>query len=434
MIRFKHFVNISEELAVSDLPDVFGDLSVEKKSENTRTTTFVVRSNDRLEDRDEILRDLKQAGVSAEVRGKSGQSVDPIFIDSGFENKIIILVKPKSGGMAETTLNASITELFPAIAWETGYKMTTSVDDFYDHLLEQDPAKLKCVAASDVKSATETIQKASESSKFTEKMQNAMGVYKYLVEENKSKPIKQVYWGYRPSSKPKGVPDNHPGDIFIKFNDNKMLGVSLKAGGKKTKEPKLNTFVNPIFTAFKQPRRTSVLRRKLHQQVYSKIKGMPPSGSYDKTKKAVTKKLLVDLNAKNNTLYEKLYNEHLEICRKAIIDLFNQNKVKTLNYIKTEILRDAPDVPTKVVKATGESFEEITSNDELGVFLPMVKFVRAYESKTAKQNWFIELKSKDEFVTLEMSIRTNKSGGAGDKKLGQFFNLAVKYNSLKLGQ
>jgi hypothetical protein len=432
MIRFKQFVNISEELAVSDLPDVFGDLSVEKKAENTQTTTFVVRSNDRLTDRDEIVRDLKQAGVTAEVRGKSGQSVDPIFIDKGFENKIIILIKPKSGGMAETTLNASMTELFPAIAWETGYKMTTSVDDFYDHLLEQDVSKLTCVQPSDEAAAIQTIQKASESSKFTDKMQNAMGVYKYLVEENKSKPIKQVYWGYR--AKPSGVPKNHPGDIFIEFNDGKMLGVSLKAGGKKTKEPKLNTFVNPIFTAFKQPRRTSLLRRKLHQQVYSKIKGMPPSGSYDKTKKAVTKKLLVDLNAKNSTLYEKLYDEHLEICRKAIIDLFNQNKVKTLNYIKTEILRDAPDVPTKVVKASGESFEEITSNDELGVFLPMVKFVRAYESKTAKQNWFIELKSKDEFVTMEMSIRTNKSGGAGDKKLGQFFNLAVKYNSLKLGQ
>ncbi len=432
MIRFKQFVNISEELAVSDLPDVFGDLSVEKKAENTQTTTFVVRSNDRLTDRDEIVRDLKQAGVTAEVRGKSSQSVDPIFIDSGFENKIIILIKPKSGGMAETTLNASMTELFPAIAWETGYKMTTSVDDFYDHLLEQDVSKLTCVQPSDAAAAIQTIQKASESSKFTDKMQNAMGVYKYLVEENKSKPIKQVYWGYR--AKPSGVPKNHPGDIFIEFNDGKILGVSLKAGGKKTKEPKLNTFVNPIFTAFKQPRRTSLLRRKLHQQVYSKIKGMPPSGSYDKTKKAVTKKLLVDLNAKNNTLYEKLYDDHLEICRKAIIDLFNQNNVKTLNYIKTEILRDAPDVPTKVVKASGESFEEITSNDELGVFLPMVKFVRAYESKTAKQNWFIELKSKDEFVTMEMSIRTNKSGGAGDKKLGQFFNLAVKYNSLKLGQ
>ena len=178
MIRFKQFVNISEELAVSDLPDVFGDLSVEKKSENTRTTTFVVRSNDRLEDRDEILRDLKQAGVSAEVRGKSGQSVDPIFIDKGFENKIIILIKPKSGGMAETTLNASMTELFPAIAWETGYKMTTSVDDFYDHLLEQDVSKLTCVQPSDEAAAIQTIQKASESSKFTDKMQNAMGVYK----------------------------------------------------------------------------------------------------------------------------------------------------------------------------------------------------------------------------------------------------------------
>jgi hypothetical protein len=33
-----------------------------------------------------------------------------------------------------------------------------------------------------------------------------------------------------------------------------------------------------------------------------------------------------------------------------------------------------------------------------------------------------------------MSIRTNKSGNAGERKLGQFFNLAVKYNSLKVGR
>ena len=121
--------------------------------------------------------------------------------------------------------------------------------------------------------AVDTIQKASESSKFSEKMLNAMGVYKYLVDENKSKPIKQVYWGYR--AKPKGVPKNHPGDIFIEFNDGDMLGVSLKAGGKKTKEPKLNTYVNPIFTAFKD-NGVKKLRKELHSKVYSKIEGMPP--------------------------------------------------------------------------------------------------------------------------------------------------------------
>jgi len=426
MLTFKSF--LSEEVNVSDLPNVFGDLPIEKKSENSKTTVFVVRSEDRLTDRDEIARDLNQAGFKAEVREKSGQSVDPIFIDSGFDTKVIILVKPKSGGIGETTLNASITELFPAIAWETGYTMTTSVQDFYDHLLQQDPNNLTCVQPSDVQAAIDTIQKASESSKFTEKMLNAMGVYKYLKEENGNKSIKQVYWGYR--AKPTGVPKNHPGDIFVEFADGAMLGVSLKAGGKKTKEPKLNTYVNPIFTSFKKQRNVSVLRRQLHTDVYSKIQGMPPSGAYDKSKKRVTSGLLVKLNRDDSAKYEELYDKHLELCRKAVIDLFNDNKDKTLDYIRSEILRDAPDVPTKVIKAVKDDFEEVTSNDELGVFLPMVKFVKAYPSTTSKQNWFIELKSKDDKVTMEMSIRTNKAGNAGQKKLGQFFNLAVKYNSL----
>jgi hypothetical protein len=432
MLKFNQY--LSEEVKVSDFPEgVFDDMPIEKKSGNSKTTVFVVRSNDRLTDRDELVRNLKQSGLKAEVREKSGQSVDPIHIDDGFDTKVIILIKPKSGGIGETTINSSITELFPAIAWEKGFRVGTSVEKFYDFLLEQDPAKLRCVAESDVKTATETIQKASESSKFTEKMLNAMGVYKYLVNENKSKKIKQTYWGYRSSSKPKGVPKNHPGDIFIEFEDGEMLGVSLKAGGKKTKEPKLNTYVNPIFTAFGD-RGVNTLKKELHSKVYSKIEGMPDARSYDGRAKKVTKKALIELNKKDKNRYEQLYDRHLEICRKAVIDLFNKNRDNTLDYIRSEILRDAPEVPTKVIKAVKDDFEEITANDELGVFLPSVKFIRAYASKSSKQNWFIELRSKNEKVVLEMSIRTNKSGNAGERKLGQFFNLAVKYNSLKVGR
>ena len=426
MFSFLNF--LSEEVSKKDFPsEIFGELSVEKKSENTKTAIFVVRSNDRLDDRDEILRNLDQAGIKAEVRNKTGQSVDPIFIDSHFDVKVILLIKPKSGGMGETTLNASITELFPLIAWEKNYRMGTSIDKFYDFLLEQEPTTLKCVLGKDSKAAVDTIQKASESSKFSEKMLNAMGVYKYLVDENKGKPIKNVYWGYR--AKPTGVPKGHPGDIFLEFSDG-MLGVSLKAGGKKTKEPKLNTYVNPIFTAFNKERNVIALRRKLHTEVYSKIEGMPPSGSYDKSKKRDTSKLLIKLNKEDKARYEKLYDQHLEICRQSVIDLFNENKENTLEYIRSAILRDAPSVPTKVIKAVEDNFEEVTETDELGVFLPLVKFVKAYASKSSKQNWFLELKSREQTITMAMSIRTNKSGTAGNKKLGQFFNLSVKYNSL----
>ena len=83
-----------------------------------------------------------------------------------------------------------------------------------------------------------------------------------------------------------------------------------------------------------------------------------------------------------------------------------------------------------VIKASGTDYAEVTDKDALGVFLPQVQFVKAYPSRTSKQMWYIELKSGQDSLTIEMSIRTNKSGHAGVKKLGQF-SLAVKYNGLK---
>lgn len=82
-----------------------------------------------------------------------------------------------------------------------------------------------------------------------------------------------------------------------------------------------------------------------------------------------------------------------------------------------------------VIKAIGLSYEEVRDKNDVGVFLPQVNFVTAYKSSSSKQNWFIELKSGDEKLIMNMTIRTNKSGHAGQKKLGQF-SLAVKYNGL----
>ena len=92
--------------------------------------------------------------------------------------------------------------------------------------------------------------------------------------------------------------------------------------------------------------------------------------------------------------------------------------------IKDAILREAPDVPTIVIKATGgRNYEEVTDRDAVGVFLPQVKFVKAYAGKT-KQNWVIELISGTESVKLGMSIRSSSGG-----KLKQW-SLKVTYNGL----
>ena len=415
---------VEELLAEEELPkDIMRGLSYEKseKQSTSKRDVYIVRSSDRETDRDEILRNLNQAGIKASL-GSSSSSVDPI--DGIYQNRNFrIFVKPLSGGMGETTLNSSITELFPLIAFEKKYN-PKDIISFHQFLLGVDVSKLKCVGPKDIKAAEETINKADTSTKFKEKMANAIGVLKYIQQEDKNKKIKSLFWGYR--AKPAGVPSKHPGDMFITYNDNKILGVSLKAGGKKTSEPQLNTYIGKVFDEFKD-RNYGKLMSLAYKSVYSKIPGMPPERSFIRDRK--TKDILRGFDKKNNAQYEKFYNDYLEIMRQGIVKLINKNKDNTIKYIKTNILRDAPDVPTIVIKAVGSDYEEVTDKDQLGVFLPQVKFIRATSSQSSKQNWFIELTSGPDTLKMSMSIRTNKSGHAGLKKLGQF-SLAVKYNGL----
>ena len=112
--------------------------------------------------------------------------------------------------------------------------------------------------------------------------------------------------------------------------------------------------------------------------------------------------------------------------------LFNKNKKKSFDYITEHVLRKAPDVPTIVIKGVGSDFEQVTDDDEVGVFLAYTKFIVAYKSMRSKQNWHIDLVSSGgkDILTMNMVIRSNKGGHAGVKKLGQYFNLSVKFNSI----
>ena len=403
--------------------DIFSGLDFEQTQKSDRASVQIrVSSSDRDSDRDEILRRLKNAGIMANLKS-TNSSVDPIIgeIDG---TKFVINVKPKSGGMGESTLNASITELFPCIAFEKKLHPKNHID-FMEKIMAIDLSTLNCIGKSDMKAAQETVNKAESSSKYQEKMENALGILDFINDQHKDKPIKQVYWGYR--AKPAGVPKGHPGDMFIQYRDNKMLGVSLKAGGKKTKEPQLNTYHKAIFVNqrggpdFKDKKGLEELTKMAYSQVYSKIKGVPPLATFDNKDKSKTVKLIDKLPRKKA---EDMYNEYLEIIRQGLIKRFNKDKKQSLKYIKDAILREAPDVPTIVIKAVGNSYNEVTDRAELGVFLPQVKFVKAYKG-SGKQDFLIDLKSGDDKVTLGMSTRSSSGG-----KLKQF-SLKVTYNGLK---
>jgi len=449
MLRFKEY------LVENSIPDVLKDIlsglsaEIDKKLSSSRRTVIIIRDNDRIDVRNDFLKNLNDNGIKAELKDFSNSSIEHIWLNKKIadpeddkDKNIIIVFKPASGGMQETTLNSSITELFPCIAWEKGWTDPKSTDDFYQKLLTVDVDTLSCVGSKDKDEAKETIAKAPESSKYNEKMENAIGILKYLRIQNKQSPIKSTLWGYR--AKPTGVPDKHPGDMYITFTDDKVLGVSLKAGGKATHEPKLNTYVNPVWEAFGEQSDLVKLRKTLHKKVYSKIPAqtpkrgeplkMPSETEYDTRKgRKITGQLLKAFKRNNSKDYEIRYDEQLEIMREAIIKLVNKNKKKCVDYITEHILRKAPDTPTIVIKGVGSDFQQITDDDQVGVFLAFTKYITAYKSAKSKQNWHIDLATagKKETLTMNMTIRSNKGGHAGVKKLGQYYNLAVKFNSVK---
>jgi len=186
------YTSISEDI---DLPvDVLGGFEVTQVDKSERSTVQIrVASTDRDNDRDEILRRLKNAGITAEVVS-TNSSVDPI--QGEFDGrKFRINVKPKSGGMGETTLNSSITELFPCIAFEKKIK-ASNADELMKKLLNVNLSSLKCIGSADLEAAQETINKADSSSKYKDKMDNALGILDFLNDQHKDKSIENVYWGY----------------------------------------------------------------------------------------------------------------------------------------------------------------------------------------------------------------------------------------------
>jgi len=424
MKTFKTYL-VEDYLSEATIPDNIKDVlsglkyEIDNKKSSSGRTIIIVRDNDRIDTRDDFFKSLKDAGIGAEVKDYGSSSIEHIWLKDKFEDSeddkdktIIVVFKPASGGMQETTLNSSITELFPCIAWEKGWTDPKTVDDFYQKLITVDINTLKCIGSQDREAAKETIAKAPDSSKYQVKMENALGILKYLRIQNKQSPIKSILWGYR--AKPTGVDGKHPGDMYITFNDNKILGVSLKAGGKSTHEAKLNTFVNPVWEAFGKQRELVALRKTLHKEVYSKIPNMPSETEYDTGKgRKITGSILKDFNRTDNKKYEQYYDQQLEIMRKAIINLFNKNPKQSFNYIKENILRNAPDVPTIVIKGVGADFQQVTDDDEVGVFLAVTKYIVAYKSMKSKQNWHIDLVS-----------------GGGRETLTMNFNLSVKFNSI----
>ena len=360
----------------------------------------------------------------------SGSSFPATVIDGQSLN--IIYKNKRGGGMQETTLNSSITELFPCIAFLTKIENQdlSTIDKFYSAILKNHTTDLSCYIRNDNIAGKEFVDKAETSSKFKQKTTGALAVLKFIREQDKGKPVTDVFWGYR--NKPTGVLPNHKGDIFLKFNDNSMVGVSIKSGGAKTQEPKLNTYVNPIMEWFGKKAEFDKMKVEAFNLFYTDIPGMP------KDPKKVGSREFYDSLGKyelsNKQDYDKKYDAVLEYMRSKLVELLSANDAKTKKWLTEVVAGEQEGVPLVVVKAieTTGDFELQTDEDVIKSCVVRSKKtggLKIEKSTTSKQNFDISLTCNLRVTKLNFSIRSNKVGV--QHKLGQFLNLAVKFNGAK---
>ncbi len=411
-----------------EVDDIDEEIGV--KSAGKTIVKYAVKSTDRETTRTRVEAALKKHHVGRVLRKQTNDSSMQITQCFGKEGRYDFIYKPLKGGMSQTTLNASITELFPCIAWETGIKGERSdrqaIRKFYDQIIQNNHHKLKCyLDPRDATAGHDFVQKA-ELGKFDEKVKNAINILRWIRRVEHKHPISQIYWGYR--KKPKGVMSNHPGDIFIEFKNGNLLGVSLKAGGAKTDEPKLNTYVKPIYDFYNKTQEYNKLKDKLWPQ-YEQIPGITADDKKDWGKNNLALKTY-QFEKEDPKSYNELYDTNLGIIRDELIKLINkkQNFDKTKEWLSEKVAQQQQDVPLVVVKATEAFAKRDKASDILIEAVAAVDKITAYKSDTSKQAFHINLIDGTK-VKMDFSTRTNKVGA--NHKLGQFSNLAVKFNKVK---
>ena len=424
---------------ISILNDILYEegISISKVEGTSTVYIWLECDEDRIDTQEEVEHHLKKVAKPIRTYKKSKSAFDCTELSG---TKIFIVYKNKKGGMKETTLNAAITELFPAVAFETGISDKLDIPQFYNQVAQKNEKKLSAYKGNPsvaFKAGKDFISKATDSSKFEEKVGNARAILGWINAENKRRKIKEVVWGYRDNTKPSGVNPKHKGDIFLVFDDtaNKpnIEGVSLKAGGEKTAEPQFNSYVRPIYTSFGMLSDYSKLEKESYKKFYKGIPNIPKENLYGK---APMTKVIGEFEKQQSTKYEQYYDEQLKWVRQTVCDLINDNPEKAKRWLLREVAKEDPNVPLVVVKAFGDKYPAgIKKLDDENLLKNCVvdakknKGIKAYPAKGgSKQSWFIDLTCKTHTTTLKFSIRTNKTGAS--HKLGQYINLAVKFNGI----
>ena len=134
----------------------------------------------------------------------------------------------------------------------------------------------------------------------------------------------------------------------------------------------------------------------------------------------------------NNELYEQYYDEQLEWIRDKVIEMMNSNQNRTKEFLLQRVAGEQKDVPLVVIKAVQATYQELRDDDVVKECVQRSRKtngVKVSKSPRSKQTFFVDLICNNKTTRLNFTIRTNKSGA--EHKLGQFLNLAVKFNGVE---
>ena len=209
-----------------------------------------------------------------------------------------------------------------------------------------------------------------------------------------------------------------------------MLGLSIKAGGAGTKEPKFNTYVSAVMKdGYKDVDTYQKWQKESYNTYYKKVPNIPAFSFYGKDQMV---NAVAELEADNSKYYNELYDEQLEWLRDKMIAYMLKNPDKTKQWLLNDVAAVDEKVPTLLVKLVGDKASVEDDENILAECVQRSKKGSAglsiEKSKTSKQNLIITLTCKDHDTHFEFAMRTNAPGTK--HKLGQFIRLAFKYNGV----
>ena len=421
--------------------DNLTDLGISIDEKNTKNKNIYIQcEDDRVETQDELesLLDNLPGVTSLRISGTSKSSMDFTRIKRGSIEVDLVYKGGAKGGMNVTTLNASITELFPAVAFELGLSKNVTKNIFWQKVYGEG-VKLQIGGVyknnTALKAGKEVIMTAKEKSDmFDAKLGNAYDLFKYIMSNYDRKKIEKIVWGYRNNTKPTGVNPNHKGDIFLVYKDGKMLGLSIKATSGGAAPPQFNSYVRAIYNSrsFNKLGEFDKLKKVSYDTYYKKkIVGIPPFKDYGTPKMTG---VVGKYEQRERTEYNKIYDEQLKWLKGKVIDLIKNNPEDAKEWLLKDVVAEQADVPLVVLHAKGGGTVDTINDEEEVKMCVMVSKkgkggVTAYPaSESAKQDFIVALTCDDSTTKLKFSIRTNKSGIY--HKLGQYTNLAVKFNGI----